>query len=348
MRAWRIVLVQHITVMAIVCVSTSCDGGSEPEMPPTISLSATSLSFQGLQGRANPASQSITLANSSQGTLTWTATTSAPWVTLTPASGTAPTIVVVAANTAGLSAGTHAAIISFAAPGATNTPATLPVNLSLTVPPGVGLSATTFSFTGQAGGPNPANQTLTISNTGGGSLNWSATDDAPWLTLSATSGTAPSTVTLSANTAGLSPGTYNGTITVTATDATNSPAAISATLIVTSNYNGSWAGRTAQDSTITFLVQNNGITTLYFGYFAIGSICSVRGRVTTNFTTPINVSGGSFSAGGSTSTTTYTIAGTFAPGNSASGTLNVSYSAFVAGLGQCTASASTTWTATKP
>ncbi|HJQ67450.1 MAG TPA: S8 family serine peptidase [Blastocatellia bacterium] len=98
--------------------------------------------------------------------------------------------------------------------------------------PTIGVSPSSFSFTATAGGANPANQSLSITNTGGGSLNWTASDDATWLTISPTSGTAPSTVTLSVNIAGLTPGTYNGTITVTATGATNSPVNVPVTLTV--------------------------------------------------------------------------------------------------------------------
>jgi hypothetical protein len=98
--------------------------------------------------------------------------------------------------------------------------------------PSIGVSPSSFSFSATAGGANPANQTLNISNTGGGTLSWTATDDATWLTLSPTSGTAPSAVTLSVNTSGLAAGTYNGTITITAAGATNSPVSVPVTLTV--------------------------------------------------------------------------------------------------------------------
>ncbi len=105
--------------------------------------------------------------------------------------------------------------------------------------PTIGVSPSSFSFTATAGGANPANQSLSITNTGGGTLNWTASDNATWLTISPTSGTAPSTVTLSVNIAGLTPGTYNGTITVTATGATNSPVNVPVTLTV----NGAGGGQ---------------------------------------------------------------------------------------------------------
>jgi hypothetical protein len=104
--------------------------------------------------------------------------------------------------------------------------------------PTIGVSPASFSFTATAGGANPANQSLSITNTGGGTLNWTASDDATWLTVSPTSGTAPSTATLSVSIAGLTPGTYNGTITVSATGATNTPVSVPVTLTVNSTGGG--------------------------------------------------------------------------------------------------------------
>ncbi len=101
-----------------------------------------------------------------------------------------------------------------------------------TTSPTIGISPSSFSFTATAGGANPANQSLSVSNTGGGTLNWTASDNATWLTISPTSGTAPSTVTLSVNITGLAAGTYNGTVTVSATGATNTPVNIPVTLTV--------------------------------------------------------------------------------------------------------------------
>jgi hypothetical protein len=89
-----------------------------------------------------------------------------------------------------------------------------------------------MSFSGTAGGANPAAQTLNITNSGAGTLNWSATSSQTWLTLSATSGTAPSSPSVSVNTTGLAAGTYNANITITGTGATNSPVTVPVTLTV--------------------------------------------------------------------------------------------------------------------
>jgi hypothetical protein len=98
--------------------------------------------------------------------------------------------------------------------------------------PTIGVSPTSLSFTATAGGSNPANQTINITNTGAGTLNFTASDDAPWLTVNPASGTAPSTLTASVDITGLAAGTFNGTITVSAAGATNTPVSIPVTLTV--------------------------------------------------------------------------------------------------------------------
>ncbi|MGH7227827.1 MAG: PQQ-dependent sugar dehydrogenase [Nitrospiraceae bacterium] len=146
------------------------------------------------------------------------------------------------------------------------------------LPPTIGLSPTSFSFAAFQGGANPAPQTLNITNTGGGTLSWSVSDNALWLTLSPISGTAPSTVTVSVDTTGLVAGTYNATITVTAQGATNSPQMVPVTLTVTTptgspsiTVTSPAANATlpAGPATISFNVQNftlgdQGMTHLHF------------------------------------------------------------------------------------
>jgi PKD repeat protein len=69
----------------------------------------------------------------------------------------------------------------------------------------------------------PSSGSVTISNTGGGTLKWTSTTSAPWLKRSPTSGTAPSTMTVWVDGAALPPGSYSGDILISAAGATNSP-----------------------------------------------------------------------------------------------------------------------------
>ena len=99
---------------------------------------------------------------------------------------------------------------------------------SATVPV-IGVSPTSFRFLVYAFRPsyNPPGQKLSITNLGGGALIWTARKSGYWLKLSSTSGTAPSTVTVSVNRAsipiginGYRPRYLQGAITVSAAGAT--------------------------------------------------------------------------------------------------------------------------------
>ena len=87
--------------------------------------------------------------------------------------------------------------------------------------PAIGVSPTSLSFTATQGGANPETQTLSISNTGGGILSWTASDNAAWLRRSLTSGTGNGTVTLSVTTGNLTAGTYSAMVTMNATGASS-------------------------------------------------------------------------------------------------------------------------------
>lgn len=82
--------------------------------------------------------------------------------------------------------------------------------------------------------PNGAQQTqsLTVKNNGGGTLTYTAQTNQFWLTATVASGTAPDTITVTVNPAGLAVGTYTGTITLTSAGASNNPVAIPVTLTV--------------------------------------------------------------------------------------------------------------------
>ena len=124
-------------------------------------------------------------------------------------------------------------------------PAAPVVSVNPAVNPAIGASPASFAFTAQTG-TNPAAQALSLSNTGGGTLTWSASSsNAPWLTLSQVSGTGNGTVTLTVATGTLATGPHNGTITLTAAGA--SPATIPVSFTVTAAPN-----LTVTPSSLTF------------------------------------------------------------------------------------------------
>ena len=99
--------------------------------------------------------------------------------------------------------------------------------------PTISLSPTTLSYSATVGGPNPANQSFTVTNTGSGTLSWTATKTQTWLTISPTSGGTGQPVTCSISISGLTAGTYTDTVTVSASGATNTPQTVAITLNLT-------------------------------------------------------------------------------------------------------------------
>ncbi len=93
------------------------------------------------------------------------------------------------------------------------------------------VAPTTLLFRGEAEGPSPAPQTVSISNTGRGTLNWNVTDNAPWLSVSPATGTQTGTLLVSINSAGLAAGTYNAVMAVNG-NAGNAPRTIPIQLVL--------------------------------------------------------------------------------------------------------------------
>jgi ABC-type arginine/histidine transport system permease subunit len=163
----------------------------------------------------------------------WGATTSASWLTVSPNSGVGSGVLTVGINTAGLTAQTYTGAITVTASGGTNSPQTISVVLTVNpAPASISLSARQASFSYTLGGSAPASQTVNITNGGGGTLAWSATSGASWLTVSPNSGVGSGVLTVGINTAGLTAQTYTGAVTVTASGATNSPQTVSVVLNV--------------------------------------------------------------------------------------------------------------------
>jgi hypothetical protein len=98
--------------------------------------------------------------------------------------------------------------------------------------PTINFNPDSFTFSATQGEDNPPTQTLNISNSGSGDLNWDLSKTQSWLDLSPTSGTNTGSSTLSVNVAGMSAGTYNDTVTITASGASNTPQTVPVTLTI--------------------------------------------------------------------------------------------------------------------
>ena len=211
----------------------------------TISASPASLNFGTVQTPyTQPAVQTVTVTNTGTGSVTlnalptvpnWTLTPGANWTTAM-AAGQTRTLTI--RPNAGLAAGTYNPTITIS--GSNGVSATVSASFTVTVPVDYKISASPspISF-GSLQSPytQPAAQTVTVTNTGTGSVtlnalptvaNWTLTPGANWTTAMAAGQTR--TFTIRPN-AGLAAGTYNPTITISGSNGASATVRASFTVI---------------------------------------------------------------------------------------------------------------------
>ena len=204
--------------------------------PSIIACSPMSFSFTATQGSSYVPDQTLGIWNSGGGTLNWSVADNANWLYLSPTSGSSTggvSSVTLSIITSYVVAGSYTASITIWDTKATNTPQIIPVSLTVnSAPSTIGYSPSSFSFI-VTQGSNPASQNLEIWNSGGGTLSWSVSDSATWLSVYPSSGISTgvtNNVTVSANTYEMSAGTYSASITISASGATNTPQTIPVSL----------------------------------------------------------------------------------------------------------------------
>jgi uncharacterized protein (TIGR03437 family) len=89
------------------------------------------LAFQYTYAGTVPAAQNVAIGNTGGGTLAWTAASDSYWVVISAASGSAPATLAVSVNPVNLAAGTYTGNVQIAAAGATGSPATVSVTLTV-------------------------------------------------------------------------------------------------------------------------------------------------------------------------------------------------------------------------
>ncbi len=117
------------TQIAVLTSAGQDSIGIMAALAPAIAVAPANLTFQYTIGGASPSGQLIQLTNSGGGTLNWTATSNASWLSMTPTSGTVPSTLTASVAPSGLAAATYSGNIQIASVGASNTPVTVPVSL---------------------------------------------------------------------------------------------------------------------------------------------------------------------------------------------------------------------------
>ena len=205
---------------------------------PALYAPSTPLVFNAQAGSTTPPpQQSFLLTSSGMDTsvpFTAAAATSSGgnWLSVTPASGNTPKMLLVNVNQAGLAAGTYNGSITISSSSTTNANTVVPVVLNvgqlLSVAPGA------LFFTASPGTAAAPTQNLLISGGTGVAFTAAATtiSGGNWLSVSPTAGATPGTLAVNVNSTGLLAGMYNGTITITSAGALNSPLTVPVTFVV--------------------------------------------------------------------------------------------------------------------
>ena len=205
---------------------------------PVLGLSSPGLSFTLQEGGA-PLSQSLIVTNQGGGTLNWSASDDQAWLGLLPNSGSLGAgqseTVSVTVSDLDLTGGQYQGLITVSDPNAVNSPGSVSVTLTYIQLPRIGLSGLDFSFTtDELLDPNP--QTLTVTNTGGGVLNWTAHEDVEWLDVAPGAGSLgpgqSHDLVVSVSPGDLPGGTYRGTFTILDPNAANSPMSVAVAMTV--------------------------------------------------------------------------------------------------------------------
>lgn len=202
----------------------------------TIELSTSALALEAVAGDPDPAEASAQIENGGAGELTGLSAESADpdggsadWLEGELASTSAPTTLTVRASGQGLAPGTYEGRLLVAAQAALNSPAELAVTFEVREPaPIIAAEPSSLGLSAQAGAHEPATQTLSITNEGGGhlddletSVRYTRGDADGWLSVSLRSKEAPTTASLSASARHLSGGNYAAVVRISSDVAEN-------------------------------------------------------------------------------------------------------------------------------
>jgi adhesin/invasin len=206
-----------------------------PQQTSQTVLNPGQLSFANESGQPAPPGQTVQITSATGGVVTWTATSSAPWLVVTPTSGITPAQITVSVNPTGLAPGTYTGsiFITDSAGGVS----VLFVTYTLSGKPALVITPPTLAFTTTSNTVTPAAQMLQATSTSR-TIQYSVTAQVStpaggnWLQISTTQGQTAGTVVVTANPAGLSTGVYAGSVRFTPSDATVNSVAVPVILIV--------------------------------------------------------------------------------------------------------------------
>ncbi len=258
--------------------------GSVVTVPVTLTVQAavtvapSTLSFTYQQGQSSlPAEQSVSVFSSPSGvSFTASATSTGNWLTAS-GTGTTPGSLAVSVDVSKLTAGTYTGNLTISSASAASVVVPVAITVSAATPAVLSVSPGTETFSLAQGAATASGQ-VTVSDTGGGTLQFTAqaSSDKGWLALDASGSSsatpsAPASLGFKVNPSGLNPGLYSGHITISDSNSSNQ-AAVSVILTITNtaqsiqlSQNGLTINAVAGDAqpqAQSFTVSNSGAGTL--------------------------------------------------------------------------------------
>lgn len=187
----------------------------------------------------------IAIGNAGYGEIPFRLRTDKDWINLSDTSGTTPDTIPVTIRPGSLAWGTYAGRITLIDLVENDSTVFVPITLTVTGPM-ITPQPDALSFRALAEVGSPADQTLTIINSGSGSLSWRATTTASWLHATPSFGADGDSVTIGCDIASLAAGSHQAYIVLTDSLAVNSPESV----LVALNIAYGLAYLTAQPDTI--------------------------------------------------------------------------------------------------
>lgn len=200
----------------------------------TMDTAPAALAFTSKQLTPNAEAQTVTIANTGNGSLGWTAAADSDWITLDAATGTAGPnstgSLAVGTNNADLKADTYHGVVTVTSDfGQIDR---IPVTFTVTPAATIAFSNGSVAIEAKKGKTPPA-QPITIDVQNAESLSWDAISDSDWLAITPAKGTTTTTSALSIiDMDKLAPGSYTGHITLSAPTAIGDGSRLTVTLTV--------------------------------------------------------------------------------------------------------------------
>ncbi len=185
---------------------------------PVIQLAADSMIFQSVPFLNKTFSADLSIQNTGVGTLNWSASSSQPWCTINPMTGTSQ-LATISVDASTLDTGQHLAYVTFTSNNVNQSVDSLRVQFNILDRSFLSISPELVSFVQST--LDTAGFTVHVQNLGSDAILWNARTTASWLSLDTVSGTDGDSLNVCVISFNISPGIHTGWVIVSDSNALN-------------------------------------------------------------------------------------------------------------------------------